>query len=250
MELQTIDLYKEYDGGRKMAVNGVNLRLHKGVYGLLGANGAGKSTLMRLLTNLLRPSRGQILLDGQNIKGLGADYRRLLGYLPQNFAYYPDFTAREFLLYVAVLKGLNAAAAQKQAGQLLAAVGLSEQARRRQRIKSFSGGMKQRLEIAQALLGNPQILLFDEPTAGLDPTERVRFRQLLKVLAADCIVLLSTHIISDVALSAPEIILLENGRVVRSGRQAELMTEIGAANLEQVYLYYCQGGASDNVKIG
>lgn len=249
MELCTHDLVREYAGG-KIALKGVNIRLRNGIYGLLGANGAGKSTLLRLLANLQRPSRGQILLDGQDVRTLGADYRRLLGYLPQNFAYYPDFTAKEFLLYLAALKGLPAAAAKKQAGQLLAAVGLSEQARRRQRIKTFSGGMKQRLGIAQALLGEPKILLFDEPTTGLDPTERVRFRQLLNTLATDCIVLLSTHIISDVALSAPEVILLQSGRVVRSGRQAELMAEIGADNLEQVYLYYYQGGASDNVKIG
>lgn len=249
MELCTHDLVREYAGG-KIALKGVNIRLRNGIYGLLGANGAGKSTLLRLLANLQRPSRGQILLDGQDIRMLGADYRRLLGYLPQNFAYYPDFTAKEFLLYLAALKGLPAAAAKKQAGQLLAAVGLSEQARRRQRIKTFSGGMKQRLGIAQALLGEPKILLFDEPTTGLDPTERVRFRQLLNTLATDCIVLLSTHIISDVALSAPEVILLQSGRVVRSGRPAELMAEIGANNLEQVYLYYYQGGASDNVKIG
>lgn len=249
MELCTHDLVREYAGG-KIALKGVNIRLRNGIYGLLGANGAGKSTLLRLLANLQRPSRGQILLDGQDVRTLGADYRRLLGYLPQNFAYYPDFTAKEFLLYLAALKGLPAAAAKKQAGQLLAAVGLSEQARRRQRIKTFSGGMKQRLGIAQALLGEPKILLFDEPTTGLDPTERVRFRQLLNTLATDCIVLLSTHIISDVALSAPEVILLQSGRVVRSGRQVELMAEIGADNLEQVYLYYYQGGASDNVKIG
>lgn len=249
MELCTHDLVREYAGG-KIALKGVNIRLRNGIYGLLGANGAGKSTLLRLLANLQRPSRGQILLDGQDVRTLGADYRRLLGYLPQNFAYYPDFTAKEFLLYLAALKGLPAAAAKKQAGQLLVAVGLSEQARRRQRIKTFSGGMKQRLGIAQALLGEPKILLFDEPTTGLDPTERVRFRQLLNTLATDCIVLLSTHIISDVALSAPEVILLQSGRVVRSGRPAELMAEIGADNLEQVYLYYYQGGASDNVKIG
>lgn len=239
MELQTINLGKSFGRRKaKQAVSQVNITLTNGVWGLLGANGAGKTTLMRLLCGLQKPSSGQILLDGQAIDRLGAAYYRQIGYLPQHFAYYPDFSAQDFLLYAAALKGLGAAAAQKQARQLLTAVGLAEQAR--QRIKTFSGGMKQRLGIAQALLGRPRILILDEPTAGLGPTDRVHFRQLLGALGEYCIVLLSTHIISDVEQSAQKIILLRAGQVVRLGNRQELLTATGCNNLEEVYLHYYQ----------
>ncbi len=239
MELQTVDLSKKFGRvGAKAAVDGVNLTLTEGVWGLLGANGAGKTTLMRLLCGLQKPSAGRIMLNGQDIGRLGADYYRQIGYLPQHFAYYPEFSAQDFLLYAAALQGLDTAQAQKQARQLLAAVGWAAQSR--QRIKTFSGGMKQRLGIAQALLGSPRILILDEPTAGLGPTDRVRFRQLLGALAERCIVLLSTHIISDVEQSAQKIILLRAGQVVRCGGRQELMAELGCHNLEDVYLHYYQ----------
>jgi len=237
MELQTINLSKRFAAG-KLAVRQVNLTLTYGIYGLLGANGAGKTTLMRLLCNLQTPSAGEIRLDGQNIRALGADYRQLLGYLPQHFAYYPNFPAEDFLLYAAALKGLPPKLAGRRVGQLLAAVGLADE--RRRRIRTFSGGMKQRLGIAQALLAEPQILLLDEPTAGLDPLERVRFRQLLQALAGCCIVLLSTHIISDVELAAQKIILLRAGQVVRCGSRREVLAGAGAADLEDAYLHTYQ----------
>ena len=242
MELQTINLSKSFGKiGRagKLAVQQVSLTLTEGIYGLLGANGAGKTTLMRLLCNLQKPSSGQILLDGQDIRQLDADYRRLLGYLPQHFGYYPGFAAEDFLLYVAALKGLPPRLAEQRSDKLLAAVGLAEV--RRRRIKTFSGGMKQRLGIAQALLAEPRILILDEPTAGLDPLERVRFRQLLNALAGRCIVLLSTHIITDVEQIAQKIILLRSGQVVRCASQQELLSEAGAADLEAVYLHNYQG---------
>lgn len=177
MELKAIQLTKQY--GSKTAVNHLNLSLSNGVYGLLGANGAGKTTLMRLLCDIQTPTSGKITLDGKNISVLGEKYRNLLGYLPQQFGYYPDFTAWDFLMYVAALKGLSEKQAHKKATELLEAVDLAE--KRNLKIKTFSGGMKQRLGIAQAMLNNPRILILDEPTAGLDPKERVRFRNLIDI---------------------------------------------------------------------
>ena len=165
MELKTIGLTKQF--GSKTAVNNLNITLSNGVYGLLGANGAGKTTLMRLLCNLQNPTSGKILLNGKSIAGLGEKYRTLLGYLPQHFQYYPDFTALDFLLYIAALKGLSEKAARKKAKALLEAVGLSGESDHK--IKTFSGGMKRRLGIAQAMLNDPHILILDEPTTGLDP---------------------------------------------------------------------------------
>lgn len=173
MELKTIGLTKKF--GSKTAVDNLNITLTNGVYGLLGANGAGKTTLMRLLCNIQNPTSGKILLNGKNIVGLGERYRNLLGYLPQHFGYYPDFSAFDFLLYVSALKGLDEKAARKKSKELLEAVDLSRESKHK--IKTFSGGMKQRLGIAQAMLNDPHILILDEPTAGLDPKERVRFRQ-------------------------------------------------------------------------
>lgn len=222
MELETHALTKRY--GSKTAVDRLSLVLSNGVYGLLGANGAGKSTLMRLLCGLQRPSTGQICLDGQDIASLGERYRGLLGYLPQNFAYYPDFTARDFLLYIAALKGIGTGRAGQRASELLEAVGLEKEGRRR--IRNLSGGMKQRLGIAQAMLNEPRILILDEPTAGLDPKERVRFRNLISAFSRDRIVILSTHIVSDVENIAEEIIMLKSGQLLHFGRPREITAEI------------------------
>ena len=178
MELKTIGLTKKF--GSKTAVNALNITLTNGVYGLLGANGAGKTTLMRLLCNIQTPTSGKILLNGRNIVELGEKYRNLLGYLPQHFGYYPDFSAYDFLIYVSALKGLDEKAARKKSKELLEAVDLSRESKHK--IKTFSGGMKQRLGIAQAMLNDPRILILDEPTAGLDPKERVRFRNLITLL--------------------------------------------------------------------
>ena len=164
MVLKTVGLTKQFGG--KTAVNDLNITLSNGVYGLLGANGAGKTTFMRLLCNLQKPTSGRLFLNGKKIAGLGEKYRNLLGYLPQHFAYYPDFTALDFLLYVAALKGVGEKAAQKKSNELLEEVGLSAESRHK--IKTFSGGMKQRLGIAQAILKKPKLILLDEPTNGID----------------------------------------------------------------------------------
>ena len=222
MELKTCGLTKQF--GSKTAVKDLNITLTNGVYGLLGANGAGKTTLMRLLCNLQTPTSGQIFLDGKNIAGLGERYRALLGCLPQHCGYYPDFSALDFLLYVSALKGLEEKAARKKSKELLEAVGLSREAK--QKIKTFSGGMKQRLGIAQAMLNDPHILILDEPTAGLDPKERVRFRNLISAFSKDRIVILSTHIVSDVEFVAEDIIMMKAGKVLHFGNPQEIVSEI------------------------
>ena len=222
MELKTIGLTKKF--GSKTAVNDLNITLSNGVYGLLGANGAGKTTFMRLLCNIQNPTSGKVLLNGKNIVGLGEQYRNLLGYLPQNFGYYPDFTALDFLLYVATLKGLNERTARKKSKDLLEAVALSAESNHK--IKTFSGGMKQRLGIAQAMLNDPRILILDEPTAGLDPKERVRFRNLISAFSKDRIVILSTHIVSDVEFIAEEIVMMKSGQIVHFGKPQEITSEI------------------------
>lgn len=222
MELKTIELTKKF--GSKTAVNHLNVTLSNGVYGLLGANGAGKTTFMRLLCNIQTPTSGKITLNGKNIAGLGEKYRDLLGYLPQHFGYYPDFTALDFLLYVSALKGLSDKSARKKSKELLEAVGLSAESKHK--IKTFSGGMKQRLGIAQAMLNNPHILILDEPTAGLDPKERVRFRNLISAFAKDRIVILSTHIVSDIEFIAEEIIMMKSGDILHFGKPQVITSEI------------------------
>ena len=218
MELLLDRLTKQY--GSKIAVDCVSATLKPGVYGLLGANGAGKTTLMRMLCAILESTSGEVLLNGKEITSLGAAYRNVLGYLPQDFGYYPNYTAMEFLMYVAALKGIPKDMAKKRANELLEVVGLSNVANKK--VKTFSGGMKQRVEIAQALLNNPGILILDEPTAGLDPKERVRFRNLLSEYAGDKIVILSTHIVSDVEAIADEVLLMKKGKFVLQGTVQKL----------------------------
>lgn len=222
MELKVTQLTKQY--GPKTAVDHLDITLSNGVYGLLGANGAGKTTLMRLLCDIQTPTSGKITLDGKSISALGEKYRNLLGYLPQHFGYYPDCTAWDFLMYVATLKGLGEKQAKKKAAELLEAVGLIEE--RNHKIRTFSGGMKQRLGIAQAMLNNPRILILDEPTAGLDPKERVRFRNLISVFSKDRIVILSTHIVSDIEYIAEDIILMKSGQILDFGKPQEITKEI------------------------
>ena len=223
MELSAVNLTKRY--GSKTAVNRLNATLTNGVYGLLGANGAGKTTFMRLLCTVQRPTSGKIDLDGKSIWKLGERYRDVLGYLPQHFGYYPDFTALDFLLYVAALKGLDDRKAKKVSNELLEEVGLSGESRRK--IKTYSGGMKQRLGIAQAMLNNPHILILDEPTAGLDPKERVRFRNLISAFSKDRIVILSTHIVSDIEFIAEKIMMMKDGEIIHFGRPHEITSRIG-----------------------
>lgn len=178
----------------KTAVDNVSLTLREGVYGLLGANGSGKTTLMRMICGVLKPTSGNIKFNGIDVSE--EKYRDLLGYLPQDFGYYPEFSAYDFLLYMSSLKGINRKRAKDKSKELLELVSLSDVAEKK--IKTFSGGMKQRLGIAQALLNDPKVLILDEPTAGLDPNERIRFRNLISRLGRDRIALLSTHIVSDV----------------------------------------------------
>lgn len=219
MELSFDRLTKQY--GSKIAVDRVSAVLKPGVYGLLGANGAGKTTLMRMLCAILESTSGEVFLDGKNIIEMGADYRNVLGYLPQDFGYYPNYTALEFLLYISALKGIPKEIARKRSPELLDEVGLGDVAHKK--VKTFSGGMKQRVGIAQALLNNPDILILDEPTAGLDPKERVRFRNLLSDYAGDKIVILSTHIVSDVEAIADEVILMKKGKFALQGSVPELV---------------------------
>ena len=216
MELVIRNLTKQYPN--KLAVDGVNLTLRPGGYGLLGANGAGKTTLMRMLCGILHPTGGEITLDGLTVDQ--EDYRASLGYLPQDFGYYPGFTGMDFLLYLGALKGLPRPQAKARAAELLDLVGLSEVAKRK--LKTYSGGMKQRLGIAQALLNHPQLLILDEPTAGLDPKERVRFRDLIAQWGEHCIVLLSTHIVSDIAHIADVVLLMKEGRIIHNGPAADI----------------------------
>ena len=217
-ELQLEQLTKCY--GNFAAVRDVNLTLGGGVYGLLGANGAGKTTLMRMLCGILTPTRGTVRCGGADIARLGEEYRAMLGYLPQDFGFYPDFTGQEFLRYIAALKGLTRAETARRIPELLRQVGLADAGRKK--LRAYSGGMRQRLGIAQAMLNDPQILILDEPTAGLDPRERVRFRNLIADYAKGRTVLLSTHIVSDVEAIADEILLMKGGRIVEQGTVPQL----------------------------
>ena len=221
MELKLDRLTKQF--GAKIAVDRVSATLIPGVTGLLGANGAGKTTLMRMVCDVLRPTSGQILLDGTDAGTLGDEYRAMLGYLPQDFGYYPDFTALDFMRYMATLKGFGNRDGQIRSVELLEEVGLASDARRK--IKTFSGGMKQRLGIAQAMINDPAILVLDEPTSGLDPKERVRFRNLIAGFAQDKIVILSTHIVSDVEFIAGRILVMNNGAFVMDGAPDQLVSQ-------------------------
>ena len=210
--------------GDTVALQQIDLTLGSGVYGLLGPNGAGKTTLMRIMTDLLAPSTGRVLLDGQDIAVMGAAFRKKLGYLPQDFGVYPNFTAKQFLLYIASLKGLSKFEAKRQTDDLLHMVGLED--KKQKKLKGFSGGQRQRVGIAQALLGDPEILVLDEPTAGLDPEERIRFRGIIGDLSQQKLVLLSTHIVSDLEAVANEIILLRKGVVLSMQKPASLLEQL------------------------
>ena len=223
MELSLNSLTKQYDA--LTAVKDLNLTMTSGVYGLLGVNGAGKTTLMRMICTLIRPSRGNITCDGKDIFEMEGDYRRQLGYLPQDFGYYPDLTVFDYMMYIASIKGLRPAFAKSQTDSLLEQVGMKKASRLKMR--KLSGGMLRRVGIAQAMLNDPKILVLDEPTAGLDPNERIRFRNLISELADDRLVLLSTHIVSDVEFIANEIILMNKGEFFFTGTAEDIVSSIG-----------------------
>lgn len=225
MKLTVDRITKQYKN--KIAVDRMSFELTQGVTGLLGANGAGKTTLMRMMCGILNPTSGEINADGIAVNT--ENYRALLGYLPQDFGYYPEFSAKEFLEYMAALKGLEKKEAKVKTTELLELVGLSDVAKKK--LKTFSGGMKQRVGIAQALLNDPAILILDEPTAGLDPKERVRFRELIEELGKKSIVLLSTHIVSDIEHIADKIIMMKDGSLIWQGKQTDV-----EGDLEEFYL--------------
>ncbi len=220
MQLILDRLTKQYKN--KIAVDRLSITLEQGVYGLLGANGAGKTTLMRMLCGILKPTSGEVKFNDIDVSSEA--YRDVLGYLPQDFGYYPGFTAQDFMCYMASLKGIPKKKAEQKALELLELVSLLDC--KDKKIKTFSGGMKQRLGIAQALLNNPKILILDEPTAGLDPKERVRFRNLISKLGSDRIVLLSTHIVSDVEYIAGTILVMKNGQLVQQGSMEDIIQVI------------------------
>lgn len=222
MELELKNVSKDFKDHR--AVNSVSFTMNKGVYGLLGINGAGKTTLMRMLCTITKPTEGEIRWNGENIFELGETYRGILGYLPQEFGYYPDMSINDYMLYIASIKGIRQSVAKKRVEELLQQVALSKY--KKQKMKTLSGGMLRRVGIAQAMLNDPQILVLDEPTAGLDPNERVRFRNLISELSENRLVLLSTHIVSDIEYIANEIILMKDGKFFFTGTIEDLLSSI------------------------
>jgi ABC-2 type transport system ATP-binding protein len=224
MELTLERLNKRY--GQQWALHQLSLRLSPGLLGLVGPNGAGKTSLMRMIATLLEPTEGRILWNGQDIRTHGHLLRQVLGYLPQDFGIYPEFTGRQFLRYLAAMKGLPSSLLHQRVDEVLEMVNLEQVADRK--LPTYSGGLKQRIGIAQALLNDPELLIVDEPTAGLDPSERVRFRTLLASLTRNRIVLLSTHIISDVEAVASRLVILQEGRVLSdTAPEALLVTARG-----------------------
>ena len=228
MKLTTFNLTKKY--GKKTAVDQLNLELTEGIIGLLGPNGAGKTTLIRMLCDILKPTEGKVLFDGEDIHLMNEEYRERLGYLPQKVGYYSWFTGEEYLRYLGCLKGMSKQEVEERITWLLKQVSLEDV--RKKKIKTYSGGMIQRLGIAQALLNNPEILILDEPTAGLDPKERIRFRNLIAQLAEDRLIILSTHIVSDVESVATDIIIFKDGKVVMQDKNKDILKHMK----EKVYL--------------
>ena len=240
MILEIKNLEKRY--GQKRALCGIDLSMHAGIYGILGENGAGKSTLLNILTDNIQRTSGSVLFDGTDIVKLGAQYRKRLGYMPQQQGLYEQFTARAFLLYMASVKGIEKKLAKRQIEDLLAKVNLTQVANRK--IGGFSGGMKQRLLLAQALLGEPKIIILDEPTAGLDPKERIRMRNYIAELSSDKIVIFATHIVSDIECIADYVVLLHGGEVIRKDTPIKLIEEVNS----HIYEIKCSKEEIDSIR--
>ena len=207
-----------------VVVDDVSIRMQSGLYGLLGSNGAGKTTLMRMICTILKPTEGAIYYEGADVFEMNEKYRDILGYLPQEFGFYPELTVKDYLKYISALKGLRQAISKKRIDELLELTGIQKDSSKK--MKELSGGMKRRVGIAQSLLNDPKILVLDEPTAGLDPMERIRFRNLIGQLSNDRIVLLSTHIVSDIEAIAKEVFVMKEGRIIDQGTIGELCRKL------------------------
>jgi ABC-type multidrug transport system ATPase subunit len=231
MALEIRNLTKQYNK-HKTGLSNYSITIDRGILGLLGPNGAGKSTLMKIIATISKPTTGTLFLDGEDIVKNPDNIRKILGYLPQDFGVYPNLNAYEFLEYIAALKGVGGPDLRKRIDMLLDGVNLTADAKRP--IGTYSGGMKQRIGIAQALLNDPKVLIFDEPTVGLDPEERVRFRQLISDLANDCIIILSSHIVSDIEAIADEVAIMQNGTLLEKGTQPEIVKLVEGKVFETV----------------
>ena len=234
MELIINSLTKTY--GKKVALNSFTYTFKTGICGILGANGAGKSTLMNLITDNVKRETGDVLYNGKDVLKLGGAFRSVLGYMPQQQGMYDQFSAYAFLFYIAELKGISHRDAKRQINELLEIVSLKDSAHRP--LGTFSGGMRQRVLLAQALLGSPEVIILDEPTAGLDPKERINLRSYVANLAKDKIVLWTTHIVSDIESIADDCILMKSGELIASGSPLALVQRTNCTNLESVYMAY------------
>lgn len=258
MELQVEHLCKSYR--KKEALKDVNFKLEQGIYGLLGENGAGKSTLMRILTTVDFPTSGRVLYGGKDITKMDEDYRNLVGYMPQDYSVYPGFTATDFLIYMGTLKGIPDDKLRPKISEALEFVNLSDVANKK--VRTFSGGMKRRIGIAQAILNDPEVLILDEPTAGLDPQERIRFSNILSNMAKEKIILLSTHIVSDIEAIANQLIVIREGKIKETGYIDQMVEEVAgkvwevtasqdmmnAVNAERAVIHFKQMGKDFQVR--
>lgn len=237
--LEIKELYKTY--GKKVALNNISIKLDYGVYGLLGPNGAGKSTLMNIITDNIEMDKGKILYNGINVKSLGREFLKDIGFAPQQQGLYEEFTGRRFLAYMGTLKGITKKTLKEEIERVARAVNLFNELDKK--IGAYSGGMKQRILIAQAIMGNPKILIMDEPTAGLDPKERVRIRELLYSMAKEKIILVATHVVSDIQSISKEIIIIKSGNIIEVGTSEKLIDKYTSfGTLEDVYIKIFDGG--------